>query len=140
MQRMIAALLAGSACVIAAGIFDAHAATPGVPVAAAETYWRCEPGFSFETSGSSVHCKKPAWVDRRGLVECKLGLYPAVDRIGDKDMCSGTNVVTGEISVERACSPADVLLGFTKKIVDGADYCAKTVAAQFRAPSVMVTL
>jgi hypothetical protein len=134
-QLKIAALIAVIG-IAASTTYEADAAPP----AASEVYWRCEQGFAFETSGSSVHCKKPAYTDRRALAGCKIGLYPMVDRIGNKDMCSGTNIVTGEISIERACLASDVLLGYTKRIVDGTDYCGKSIPAEFRAPSVMVTV
>ena len=134
-QLKIAALITLTG-IAASTTYQADAATP----AASEIYWRCEQGFAFETSGSSVHCKKPGYTDRRALAGCKPGLYPMVDRIGDKDMCSGTNIVTGEVSMERGCVASDLLLGYTKRIVDGTDYCGKLIPAEFRAPSVAVTV
>ncbi|HEX6574882.1 MAG TPA: hypothetical protein VF042_07900 [Gemmatimonadaceae bacterium] len=106
----------------------------------AEVYYRCQSGYAFETNGSAVHCKKPAWTEQRSLANCPIGLYPTVDRIGSKDMCAATNAISGEIDVEQGCTPADIVLGFTKKIVAGKDYCAKGHPAEITAPSVAISI
>ena len=108
--------------------------------AAAETYWKCPTGFAFETSGSAVHCKKSPYVDHKALGKCPIGLYAYADRIGTKDMCAATNPVTGELGVERGCISTDLVLGYTKRIVAGADYCGKAIPAEFQPPTVAISL
>ena len=110
------------------------------PRMADEVYYRCPSGYAFETSGSAVRCRKPAWVEQHALAGCPIGLYPTVDRVGSKDMCAATNGITGEIDVEQGCTSADVVQGFTKKIVIGKDYCAKGHPAEVVAPSIAITL
>ena len=105
-----------------------------------ETYFRCPSGYAFETSGASVHCKKPSWTETKPLAGCIVGLYASVDRIGTKDMCSGTNALTGEVSMEQQCNAADVANGFSKHIVAGKDFCGKTHPAEYIAPNVAITL
>lgn len=107
---------------------------------ASETFWMCPSGFAFEVSGKAVHCKKAAYTERKVVAACPLGLYAMVDRIGQKDMCAATNPVSGEVSVERGCKSTDVILGFTKRIVSGADFCGKDVPAQIVAPNVAVVI
>jgi hypothetical protein len=105
-----------------------------------ETYFRCPSSYVFETSGSAAHCKKPEWTETKALAGCVIGLYPSVDRVGTKDMCAGTNPLTGEVSVEQQCNPADVTNGFSKRIVAGKDFCAKTHPAEYIAPNVAITI
>ena len=113
---------------------------PARATAASEPFWKCPAGFAFDVNGSAAHCKKPAYIERKLLAGCTIGLYPAADKLGEKDMCAGTNPVSGEIAVERGCKATDVALGFTKRIVAGTDYCGKAIAPEIVAPSVMVVL
>jgi hypothetical protein len=123
---------------IALGAASASASVGGN--AATEAFWKCPSEFTFETLGSAVHCKKPAFIDRKPLSGCPIGLYPATDRIGNKDVCAATNPVSGEISIERGCKPTDVVLGYTKRIVAGIDFCGKPIAAEIQPPTVSVNL
>ncbi|HLE57655.1 MAG TPA: hypothetical protein VJB15_11275 [Rhodothermia bacterium] len=137
-MRKIMLGLAAIVIAFAAGTMSAPAA--GARSAAAEAFWKCSTGFAFETSGNAVHCKKAPYTDRRSLAGCPIGLYPYTDRSGNKDMCSATNLVTGELGVERACKPSDVVVGYTKRHVDGLDFCGKYMLAEIRAPTVVVNL
>lgn len=134
--RICAAVLAAAVAVAAVRIPDASARS----AASTELYYRCPAGYAFETSGSAVRCRKPAYSINKPLANCTIGLYAATDRIGDKDMCAATNPVSGEIGVERGCAPADLLAGYTKKIVDGPDYCAKPMRADIKPPSVAIVI
>jgi len=137
MRKLFAATLI--LAVAAAGAFspqDARART----AAASEAFWKCSSGFAFEVQGNAVHCKKAAYTDKRDLAGCRLGLYALADRVGDKDMCGATNPLSGEIGIERGCLASEVIQGYTKRIVHGTDYCAKSIPAELRAPSVMVTI
>jgi hypothetical protein len=125
------------------------AAVPGSPhgnASLTKTYFRCQSGYTFATSGDAVHCIKPASTEvlRRPLMTCPnvggVGTFASTDHVRTKDMCTGRNPLTGEIAVERACWPADVAAGYTKRIVSGVDRCEKTVRhpESIRAPSVAV--
>ena len=120
----------------AVSISDASASS----VAYTELFYRCPAGYVFETSGSAVHCKKPAYTSTKPLANCTIGLYAAIDRIGNKDMCAATNPISGEVGIERGCISTDLIAGYTKKIVDGQDYCAKAVPVDIKPPSVAVVI
>jgi hypothetical protein len=106
---------------------------------ASEVYWRCSSGFAFETSGSAVHCKKPQWTETKAFMGCSIGLILKIDLVGSTDMCAG-NTVAGVVSLEPACYPSDVVVGFTKRRVDGKDYCGKLHPAEVIAPSQVISL
>ena len=127
-------LITASALVLtfSAGIIAAPAAAARVN-AATEIFYGCQSDFSFEATGSSAHCKKPAYTDHRKLADCTL-LFPATDRIGNKDMCAATNPLSGEIGVERACKLEDRNDGYTKRTVPGLDYCGKLIPQQIQPP------
>jgi hypothetical protein len=134
--RIFAAVFAAAITMGALSTRDASAR----PAAFSELYYRCPAGYAFETSGSAVRCKKPAYTSKKPLANCTIGLYAATDRIGDKDMCAATNPISGEIGVERACVPTDLLAGYTKKIVDGLDYCGKVMPEDIKPPSVAIVM
>jgi hypothetical protein len=137
-MRRIMITVAASVVAFTAGTMSPSSAV--ARNAATEAFWKCPTGFAFETNGSAVHCKKAAYIDQRPLGKCPLGLYPATDRIGEKDTCSATNALTGELGVDRACTAPDVVLGYTKRIVHGTDYCGKSKPAELLPPTVMVSL
>ena len=93
-------------------------------------------GYAFATSGDAAHCKKPAYTDQRSLAACPLG-FPTfrADRLDSKDMCAGTNPVTGEVLIEPGCKAEDLTAGYTKRIVRGNDFCGKLIPQQIQAPS-----
>src|SRR4051812_5565218 len=100
-----------------------------------EPFWRCASGFSFETSGSAVHCKKPEWTETKAFMSCSLGTPTLkIDAIGNTDMCAGGTAL-GVVSLEPACYPTDVVAGFTKRHVSGKDFCGKSHPAEVVAPS-----
>jgi hypothetical protein len=107
----------------------------------AEVFFKCPSGYAFEVSGSAAHCKKPAYTDRRELGGC-LVAFPTFrqDRVGSKDMCSGTNPLTGEVLMEAGCKVEDTSAGYTKRIVAGRDFCGKLMPQQIQAPNVAVSL
>lgn len=113
----------------------------GQPATGSEVFYKCPSGYAFEVNGSAAHCKKPAYTDRRELSGCLVG-FPTFrqDRVGSKDMCSGTNPVTGEVLMEAACKVEDVSAGYTKRIVGGRDFCGKLIPQQIQAPNVAVSL
>jgi hypothetical protein len=105
--------------------------------ATAEVYYACPDGYAFAMSGSdAAHCKKPAYTEQRSLAACPIG-FPTfrADQVDKKDMCAGTNPVTGEVLVEPGCKVEDLTAGFTKRIVTGRDYCGKLILQQIQAPS-----
>jgi hypothetical protein len=106
---------------------------------ASEAYWRCSSGFAFETSGSAVHCKKPQWTETRPFMSCALDMVLKIDLVGSTDMCAG-NTLAGIVSLEPGCYPTDLVSGFTKRRVDGKDFCGKTHPSEIIAPSQAITL
>jgi hypothetical protein len=137
---MLNRIIGSTALVAVIAITAAFAPHAARTTSDGETYFRCPSGYAFEVSGSAAHCKKPSWTETKSLAGCIVGLYPSVDRVGTKDMCAGTNPLTGEVSMEQQCNAADVTNGFSKRIVAGKDFCAKTHPAEYIAPNVAITL
>lgn len=109
------------------------------PTATAEVYWRCASGFAFETSGSAVHCKKPSWTETKPFMACAFPTATLkIDLVGTTDMCAGNVGVT--VSTEPSCYPADIVAGFTKRKVDGKDFCGKPHPAEIVAPNQLVSM
>jgi hypothetical protein len=105
-----------------------------------EAFWRCASGYAFETSGSAVHCKKPSWTETKAFMPCVLATPTLkIDLVGDTDMCAGSTPL-GVVSAEPACYATDVAGGFTKRHVDGKDFCGKNHPAEVVAPSQLITL
>jgi hypothetical protein len=105
--------------------------------ALAEVFYACPSGYAFaQNGGDAAHCKKPAYTDQRVLGACPVG-FPTyrVDRLDSKDMCSGTNPVTGEVLVEPGCKVEDLTAGYTKRIVASRDYCGKLMPQQIQPPN-----
>jgi hypothetical protein len=128
----VVATIAGGA-VAGTTISSLHASA----AATAEVYYACPNGYAFSTSGSdAAHCKKPAYTEQRSLGGCPIG-FPTfrADRLDKKDMCAGTNPVTGEVLVEPACKIEDLSAGSTKRIVTGRDYCGKLIPQQIQPPN-----
>jgi hypothetical protein len=99
----------------------------------AERYFSCPSGYAFRTSSDAAHCKKSARYQYDSLMPC-VSLFVKTDAIGDKDMCTATNPLTGQVAVERGCR-----IGFSKRIIRGTDQCRKYIPGDIVAPSVEVT-
>ena len=128
--------LAAAVVVALAGAATLTAAPPAR--FASETFFRCESGWSFQVnSNSAAHCARGGNTVTAPLNPCPnvggVGLFASTDRVGNKDMCYGTNPVTGEVSAERGCP-----IGYTKSIISGVDRCSRVVPREFKAPSVAV--
>jgi hypothetical protein len=132
--------IAAAACLAALFALAPGAASAASPTAAlqAERYFSCPTGYTFRAANDAAHCKKAGRYSYDSLVPCPnnlgVGLFVKTDAIGDKDMCTGTNPLTGEVAVERGCR-----VGFTKRIVRGTDQCRKYIPGDIVAPSVEVT-
>ena len=100
-----------------------------------EVYYTCPAGYAFETSGAAARCKKPQWTETKAFVGCALGMTLRYDVVGNTDMCSATNPVTGVVSVEPGCYPSDLVGGFTKRHVTGKDFCGKNHPQEIMPPS-----
>jgi hypothetical protein len=137
MQNRSISVLSLMVALIAAAAFAPHASAR--TTSASEPFWRCSSGYTFETSGSAVHCKKPLWTETKAYMNCAIGLTLKYDQVGNTDMCTGVTPL-GAVSIEPACNPTDVLAGYTKRIVDGKDFCGKTHPAEIVAPSVVISL
>lgn len=115
----------------------ASAASPTAELQA-ERYFKCPTGYSFRAATDAAHCKKRASYDYTSLLPCPnnfgVGLFAKTDAIDNKDMCTGTNPVTGEVAVERGCQA-----GFTKRIIRGTDQCRKYIPGDIVAPSIEVS-
>lgn len=132
--RLALSLLAAA---LVAGILAVAPASASA-TAEAERYFSCPQGYSFRATSDAAHCKKPDRFETRGLMPCAnqlgVGLFARRDHTGNKDMCAGTNPITGEVAVERSCP-----IGFSKRIVRGTDQCRKRIEGEIVAPSVAVT-
>jgi hypothetical protein len=138
MSRLSIALafLAGTTIMLTAsnGAKPANAAAP-----IGEAYWRCPSGYSFETSGSAVHCKKPEWTETKPFMPCVLATPTLkIDLMNNTDMCAGSVGLT--VSAEPSCYPTDMANGFTKRHVSGKDFCGKSHPAEVIAPNQMISL
>ena len=135
-------VFAGAMMVLAAAgntIPSAAASPSTVRALQGEAFWRCPSGYAFETSGSAVHCKKPAWTETRAFMPCGVPTPDLkVDLMSQTDMCAGSLGTT--ISAEPMCYPTDVAAGFTKRRVTGKDFCGKSHPAEVIAPNLMITL
>ncbi len=143
-------LVAGAAALLGAMTASGLRAVPRMDSESArltKTYYKCPSGYRFAISGSdAVHCSRAAYttVSNRTLATCPnvggVGTFARTDHVRTKDMCTGTNPLTGEIAVERGCWPTDVAAGYRKRIVSGTDRCEKSTyhPEQIRAPSVAV--
>jgi hypothetical protein len=107
------ALAFAAAALIAAPLAlvpGAASASSAVTELQAERYFTCPSGYVFRAASDAAHCKKHPRYGYRGLVPCPnnfgVGLFAKTDAIGRKDMCTGTNPVTGEVAVERGCPAA----------------------------------
>jgi hypothetical protein len=104
--------------------------------AAADTYFACEGGFTFEVSGSAARCRRAATVLAVPLVECPIAngstLAERVDHSGAKDMCVGASGGAA-VALERNC-PNE----YTKRVVTGPDRCERPTPEAIRPPSVPV--
>jgi hypothetical protein len=135
------ALAFAAAALIAAPLAlvpGAASASSAVTELQAERYFTCPSGYVFRAASDAAHCKKHPRYGYRGLVPCPnnfgVGLFAKTDAIGRKDMCTGTNPVTGEVAVERGC-PA----GYEKNIVRGEDTCRQYHPGDIVAPNVEVS-
>ena len=131
---------AGAAIVLSAAATPAtiaSAATPAPAATAAESYWKCASGYTFEASGSAVHCKKPSWTETKPFMACAFPTATLkLDLVGQTDMCAG--IVGTTVTVEPLCYPTDAVNGFTKRHVSGKDFCGKVHPAEVVAPSQLV--
>lgn len=132
---------AASAVVAAAGLTLATR-QPSLSAATAtmsESFWRCPSGYAFETSGSAVHCKKPAWTETKAFMPCVIPTPDLkTDLLNTTDMCAGGIGVT--VTAEPLCYPTDIANGFTKRHVSGRDFCGKTHPAEVIAPNQLISL
>jgi hypothetical protein len=140
MYRIALSLLVLTGAVIVTGMTREPATVAAAtPVAVAEPFWRCPSGFAFETSGSSVHCKKAGWTETKPLIAC---LVPTpdlkIDLVGTVDMCSGGIGIA--VTAEPLCNPVDMANGFTKRKVSGRDYCGKYHPSEIMAPNTMISI
>ena len=132
------ALIAGTTVMLAASN-GAKLASAASTLTMGEAFWRCPSGYAFETSGSAVHCKKPAWTETKPFMACVLATPTLkIDLVGETDMCAGNVGVT--VSAEPSCYPTDVAAGFTKRRVSGKDFCGKSHPAEVIAPNQMISL
>jgi len=135
-------IVAGAMMVLAATTNttrSASAAPATVGALQGEAFWRCPSGYAFETSGSAVHCKKPAWTGTRAFMPCVVPTPDLkVDLMSQTDMCAGN--VGATVSAEPLCYPTDIAAGFTKRHVAGKDFCGKSHPAEVIAPNLLITL
>lgn len=121
-----------AACVaFGTAMIDARAAS------SANTFFGCETGFTFESSGDAARCRRGASVAIAPLTDCPpangAALVERVDASGSKDMCGSPSPTGPDVSVDRSCPPA-----YTKRVLPGRDRCELPTPEMIRAPSVPV--
>jgi hypothetical protein len=127
-----------AATILVAGMAKGPAVASAASSMMSEAFWKCPSGYTFEVSGSAVHCKKPAWTETKAFMPCVLATPTLkVDLLGNTDMCAGSVGVT--VTAEPVCYPTDIANGFTKRLVSGKDFCGKTHPAEVIAPNQMIT-
>ena len=110
--------------------------TAVMPRGVANTFFGCESGFAFETSGEAARCRRSASVEVAPMIDCPQSsgvlLTERVDVVGAKDMCGNTSA-GADVSVERTCPPS-----YTKRVLPGRDRCELPTPEMIRAPSIPV--
>ena len=137
MSRPLSLISIGVLAAAAFFLAGRHVSLSAATTTTAEPFWRCPVGYTFETSGSSVHCKKPAWTETKGFMPC---MQPTPDLKTDvlnaTDMCSAENIA---VLAEPLCYPTDLAQGYTKRRVAGRDFCGKWHPAEIIAPNQQIT-
>jgi hypothetical protein len=109
----------------------------GRSLSRASTFFGCEAGFTFESSGDAARCRRAATVAVASLIDCPQAagapLIERVDVSGAKDMCGSPIPSGSDVSVDRTCPPS-----YTKRVVPGRDRCEQPTPEMIRAPSVPV--
>lgn len=139
MSRMSTTLaFAASAMILVIGAAKGPAIASAASAAMSEPFWKCPSGYTFEASGSAVHCKKPAWTETKPFMPCVLATPTLkIDLLNQRDMCAGNVGVT--VTAEPVCYPTDMANGFTKRVVSGKDFCGKGHPAEIIAPNQMIS-
>ncbi len=127
-----------AATLLVVGITKSPSVASAASSVMTEPYWRCPSGYTFEVSGSAVHCKKPAYTATKPFMACVLATPTLkVDLLGNTDMCAGSVGVT--VTAEPLCYPTDIADGYTKRIVSGKDFCGKNHPAEIISPNQMIS-
>ncbi len=138
MSRLSIALALFVGTIVAVGATSRPTTLGAATSTMSDPYWRCPSGYAFETSGSAVHCKKPAWTETKPFMAC---LVPTpdlkLDLVSQTDMCSGGIGIA--VTAEPSCYPTDMAAGFTKRHVAGKDFCGKIHPAEVIAPNQLVS-
>ncbi len=100
-------------------------------VLAAEQYFGCPTGYTFQTKGSAARCHLEGTTSTADIV-CGLGSFKTIDQFnGGKDGCqSKLNVVAN-----YTCPPT-----YSPKVQPGPDMCTKTTTPSIIAPAVAKSL
>lgn len=103
-----------------------------IQVLAAEKYFGCPTGYTFQTSGSAARCYLAGTTSNQDIV-CGLGQVKALDQFnGGRDACQNkaTNIVGN-----YTCPS-----GFSPKVQAGPDVCTKTTSPSIIAPAIEKSL
>jgi hypothetical protein len=128
-MRPISLLVAGFA--MAASLGAASGPRTVRSDGAADKYFGCLPGYSFQTKDSSgARCFKGGTVQTSNIV-CPAGSVKTLDFTADRDVCQGP----GNVISVYGCSS-----GYDPVVRPGPDICQKQNPPHILAPSVMVDL
>ena len=78
MSRIFSTLsFVAASTLLVVGIAKGPAVASAASSVMSEPFWRCPSGYAFETSGSAVHCKKPAYTSTKAFMPCDPQGRPA---------------------------------------------------------------
>ncbi|MBP7777216.1 MAG: hypothetical protein KA371_08820 [Acidobacteria bacterium] len=98
---------------------------------AAEKYFGCPAGYTFQTSGSAARCYAAGTTSTENIV-CGFGYVKAIDQFnGGKDGCQSKMNVVANYTCPN---------GFSPKVRPGPDVCTKAASPSIIAPTVEKSL
>jgi len=127
-----ARIIAGSALFLGALVFLSPAYFDSAHVLAAEQYFGCPTGYSFQTKGNAARCYLAGTTTTENIV-CGLGYVKAIDQFnGGKDAC--------QHQVSNIVGNYNCPSGYSPKVQPGPDVCTKTTNPSIIAPAISKSL
>lgn len=126
---LVLGAVAGSLSLLAAERPLAAATAPSAsPVSAAEKYFGCPTGYSFQVSGSNARCYL-AGTTTTADIFCGVGYVKTIDQFsGGRDGCQNkVNNLVGNYTCPS---------GYSSHVQAGPDYCKRTTNPSIIAPTV----
>jgi hypothetical protein len=127
-----ARIVVGSVLFVGALVFLAPSRLVTPDIQAAEQYFGCPTGYTFQTKSTGARCYLAGTTSTENIV-CGLGYVKAIDQFnGGRDACQ--NQVSNVVGNYTCPS------GFSPKVQPGPDFCTKTTNPSIIAPAVSKSL